>query len=491
MIPISACGKRPPFRDCCFGKLVIIQEGVAAIRAGDLRDDAPPCALRVGCDFAPCRLLTPCGECQTTIFMMRALVAASLLLLLGESVYTQEKPASAEAPSAVTVAAVIDHNRITIPAEVRLPDGSTQTVRAWVDNGTPDLYLSRRLATVLGLKVICAEKECSSPAPGEMAIGGMRIPLSDVKAARIPLRAVEAAQVMAAGMNAEINLPANVLRHYDVLVDFPEHRFSIGMPGTIHFLGSSSKVQVDTEGLIEVPSQIGRKKYNLVLDLGASISFLSDDLFAQLATANADWPRMTGAVGPANTRGADEEADWEIMRIDRVQVGPIFLTDVPFVSLSKPAVAPAPSRDSPKTRAGAAVVGRFGSEKLTNYRIGIDYAHSMVYFDIGRLFSFPDFDVVGLVLRPEDDGHYTVLAVAGMEGKPSVDGVQPGDRLEAVNDIEVRGATMGQVWSMLGGTPGQEKKLTLKRGQKEFTVMAEIQHFLAESLDQNETKKKK
>lgn len=394
------------------------------------------------------------------------------MLLLSARAKAQEKMAPAELKS-VTVAAAIDHNRVIINAEVLLPDRSWQSIRAWIDNGNPDLYLSRRVATLLGLAVTCGDKECSAPAPPQIAIGGMTIPLTDVKQARIPLRPVNAAAVLALGMNAEINLPSSILRHYDVLVDFPERKFSIGLPGTIHFQGSSGKVLINAgNGLIQVPSQIEGKKYNLALDLGACISFLSEDLFTKLETAHPDWPHMTGAVGSANMWGADEEAKWKVMRVDRVPYGPLFLTNVPVVSLSKSIM------DFFEKRAGVATVGLMGSEVLLNYRVGLDYAHSIVYFDIGRMFTFPDFDVVGVVLRPEDDGGYTILGAAQFEGKPSEDGVQPGDHLEAVNDIPVHGMTMGQVWSLLGGTPGQERRLTIERGSKEFRFVAKVQHFL-------------
>ena len=141
-------------------------------------------------------------------------------------------------------------------------------------------------------------------------------------------------------------------------------------------------------------------------------------------------------------------------------------------------------------RAGVATVGLLGSEMLLNYRVGLDYAHSTVHLEIGRTFNFPDFDVVGLVLRPEDDGGYTVLGVADFEGKPSVAGVQAGDHLEAVNGIPVHGVTMGQVWAMLGGAPGQERKLKLERGGKEFVVSAEVRRYLAEAPDDEKGKKR-
>lgn len=411
-----------------------------------------------------------------TILLMRMLIAAFFLLLL-PSLSAQEKLA--------TVPAMIDHNRIVIEADVLLPNRTWQSVRAWVDNGNPDLYMSRHLATALGLNVTCGEHECSAPAPSEIAVGGMPIPLTDVKVVKIPLRPVTAAAILALGMNAEINIPSTILRHYDVLVDFPERKFSIGVPGSIHFLGTSDKVKVNPEnGLIQVPSQIGRKKYNLGLDLGACISFLSDDLFTALASAHTDWPHMTGAVGSANMWGADEESKWNVMRVDRVQYGPLFLTDVPFVSMPKLIM------DFFEKRAGMVTAGLIGSEALLNYRVGLDYTHSRVYFDIGRMFKFPDFDVVGLVLRPEGNGRYLVLGIPEFEEKPAVEGVQAGDHLEAVDGIPIRGVTMGQIWAMLGGTPGQEKKLTIERAGKEFTVAAKVQHFLGEMPEESGNRKK-
>ena len=320
-----------------------------------------------------------------------------------------------------------------------------------------------------------------------MIVGGMSIPLAVAKEAKIPLRPVSGAGVLAAGMNVEITLPSSVLRHYDVLIDFPSHKFSIGAPGTIQFRGQSGKVHIEAEnGLIQVPSQIENKKYNLALDVGSCISFLADDLFDKLATTHADWPHMIGAVGSANMWGMDEEAKWKVMRLDRVQYGPLFLANVPVVEFPKDRM------DFFQKRAGMPTEGLIGSNALVNYRVGLDYTHSTVYFEFGRTFNFPDFDVIGLTLRPEDDGRYTILGVAELDGKPSVPGdVQAGDHLVAVNGIAVASSTMGQVWAMLGGLPGQERRLTVERAGKQFTVAANVQHFMAELPDEKERKKKK
>jgi hypothetical protein len=413
----------------------------------------------------------------------------ALIFILLATASAQKQSSPNPDSKSVSVPITLDHNRVVIDVDLRLPDGSTQHVRGWVDNGNPDLYLSRRLATLLGLTVTCDDKACSAPPPREITIGGITISLAAVKAVKIPLKPVAAAAVMAAGMSAEINIPSIILRNYDVLINFPGHELTLAPPGTLKFNGPKAKAIVNPEnGLIQIPSQIENKKHNLALDVGASISLLSPELFDSLAVAHPAWPHMTGAVGPANMWGFDSEPAWKLMRIDRIQFGPLFLTNVPVVAFPKDWMT------FFEKRAGISTAGLLGADVLANYRVGIDYAHSTVYFDIGRLFNFPAFDVIGLILRPEDDGRFTILGIADYDAKPSVpqgqEGVQAGDHLVAVGGIPVAGSSMGQVWLMLGGQPGQERKLTVERGDKEFTVMATVRHFLGETEEDDKSKGK-
>ena len=277
-------------------------------------------------------------------------------------------------------------------------------------------------------------------------------------------------------MSAEINIPATVLRNYAVLVDFPEREFTLAAPGTLKFRGMSTKIQINAaNGLVQVPSQIENKKYNLALDVGSSFSFLSQELSDKLLATHPDWPHMTGAVGHANLWGLDSEPKWQLLRMERLQYGPVFLTGVAVAGFPKEAM------DWFEKRAGIPTVGLLGSNALLNYRVGIDYAQSTAYFEIGSTFKAPDFDVVGLILRPEDDTRFTILGVADFEGKPSVPEVQAGDHLVAVDSTPVPDSTMGQVWSLLEGQPGQERKLTVERAGKQFTVTAKARHFLGEA----------
>lgn len=417
------------------------------------------------------------------------LTALTLIVFQGIAVLAQDASKIPPPLESVTVPITLDQGRVVIDVDLLLPDGSTERVRAWVDNGNPDLTMNRRVANLMGLSVSCEGQVCfgtpksrdvSFPVSFGIVIGGMKISLLTRKT-KIPA----GAPALAPGMSAEINLPSSLLRNYDVLIDFPDRRFTIGLPGRLKFNGVKSKMLVNqSNGLIQIPTKIENKNYDLGLDLGSSINFLSEELFDKLLSAHADWPHMAGAVGPFNTGELASESKWRLMRVDRVQYGPLFLTDVAVAGLPKDLIS------SFEERPGFSTAGLLSSEALMNYRVGLDYAHSIVYFDIGRTVRFPDFDVVGLILRPEGDTGFTVMGVADFGGKPSVPDVQAGDHLVAVGDNPIADFTLGQVWSLLEGSPGQERKLTIARAGKQSTVVAKVQHFLGNAPRNDEVRGK-
>jgi len=418
------------------------------------------------------------------------LTAALVILMtipLGKAVLAQG--VSKGTSQSVTVPMMLDQGRVLIDVTLLLPDGTSERVRAWVDNGNPDLYMSVRVASLMGLNLNCDGPICSGTpvsrnASPEIAIGEMRIPLTQ-REIKVPVGAAG----LAPGMNAEINIPSSVLRNYDVLINFPERKFTIGLPGRVKFDGAKSKMVVSSsDGLIRIPGRIENKNYDLALDLGSSINSLSHELFDKLSNAHPDWPHMTGAVGPFNTGEREDEPKWKLMRVDRVQCGPLFLTEVAVAD--RPPDPAKVGTSSFASHPGISAAGSLSSEALLNYRVGLDYAHSTVYFDIGRTVRFPDFDVVGLILRPENDAAFTVVGIADFDGKPSVAGVQVGDRLVAVGDIPFSDSSLGQVWSLLEGSPGQERKLTIVRAGKQFTVGATVQHFLGDAPRGDDAKRK-
>ena len=123
-------------------------------------------------------------------------------------------------------------------------------------------------------------------------------------------------------------------------------------------------------------------------------------------------------------------------------------------------------------------IGLIGADVLLNYRVGIDYAHSTVYLKQLSKYTPPGVDVAGLTLRPEENGRYTVIGLAEHDGKSSVPEARIGDTLLTVDNARVTGGTMGQVWSLLSGSPGDARTLGLEREGKPLTVKATVYRFL-------------
>jgi predicted aspartyl protease len=399
--------------------------------------------------------------------LLGAIVAAFVLTLC-----TQAQPAA----KSVTVPITLDHNRTIIDVYLPLPDGTSKRIRAWVDNGNAELWITQALATKLGLsfsgdaKPALDGRQRAVQAPNSLQVGGMDISLAGIPKAQALLDR----DSVAPGCSAEITIPSSVLRNYDVLFDYPNRQFTIGPPDSIQFKGVSSKGLLNSQnGLIQLPSKINGEEFNLALDVGASITLLSRERIAQWHKAEPSWPSMVGGVASANMWGSEEETRWQLLRIPRIQFGAAPLKNV--------AAASFPDEELKwfQNRAGVPTIGLIGANALLDDRVGIDYAHSTVYLERTSPTSAPDMDVVGLMLRPEPDGRYTVLGVADYDGKPSVPDLKAGDVLVGVDGAPATGATMGQVWSLLGGAPGQIRTLTLEREGKRVTVDAPVRRFLA------------
>ncbi len=378
------------------------------------------------------------------------------------------------APTSATVPITLDHNRIIIDVRFPMPDGSKKRVRAWVDNGNPEMFITADLAKTLSLPATSRKDGDMNVSgvqpPTEIIVGGLSVHPFDLKLARM----VTGGDSIAPGMSPEISLPSTVLRHYDVVVDYLNRELTIGQLGTVHFEGDSAKATVNPEtGVIAIAATVGGDKQSLALDLGASWSALSSDTFTKLGKANPSWPRMSGAVGPANMLGSERETSEELLRIPSLEFGPLTLTAVGISSVPEASITKANLRDGVRTN------GFVGANALLNYRVGLDYAHSAVYFKQTSKHLSSDMDVVGLVLRPETDGRYTVAGVAEVNGISSVPEAKAGDVLVSIDGTPPTGGTMGQTWSLLGGIPGDTRTLVLERAGKQFTVQAKVYRFLS------------
>jgi len=124
------------------------------------------------------------------------------------------------------------------------------------------------------------------------------------------------------------------------------------------------------------------------------------------------------------------------------------------------------------------VNGFLGPNAFKAFRVEIVYADSAVYFEKGAESDIHDMDIVGLTLRPLNDGKYQVIGVVKREGIPVIDGIESGDILLQIDDLTTTGATMGTVVDALRGKPGEIYVLKLERDGKPFTVEATVERIL-------------
>ena len=389
-------------------------------------------------------------------------------LILSTSLLVAQPPAKA-----VTVPVTLDHNRIVIDVYVPLKDGTTKRVRGLVDTGSSSLMLSERLAKLAGGTFICSGQRCSvMDIPSEIQIGGLKIPLTTAGPARMSQRVGGETDVMIPGMSPEILIPSSVLKGYDLIIDYGSRQFTIGPPGSLKFSGTRVPVQVSTEGLITISGQVNGRTSNFGLDTGLAASITDSAHLADWHKSQPTWPYTRGILGASNMTGEPDEVKGAMLRVPAFQLAGMSVPDVIVASNDK-AVADFDNQ-TPKL-----LVALLGGEAFKNASLGVDYAHTAVFVQQLNMPPIDGLDVIGLTLRPEVDGRYTVVAIVPYEGQPSVADVKAGDVLVGVDGAPVTGATMGQVWSLLGGEPGQARKLIIERDGKRLTVEATVRRFLA------------
>jgi hypothetical protein len=375
--------------------------------------------------------------------------------------------------TSVTVPVTLDHNRMLVSAEIQRKDGTWRTARLWIDTGNPDFLLSEELAADLGIE--------PPPAGGETPRVRPVAPPSGVRIGGLPLDFTGVtSKVMAqpkwlfTTMHNDGNLPSTVLQRFQVVFDFPRRRLTLAAPGSLAHRGVRVPASVNpATGIVQVDTVIGGQSVGLAIDLGASWTFVSEDVVAGLAAGHSEWPQAKGAVGCANIWGwwPQEEA-WPLLRVPEVRLGEASLAQVGIVGLPSFFGDGASLGTWYSKKSARPVDGFLGPNALRGWRVEIDYAGGAVYLEKGAEDDAHDMDLVPLTLRPQPDGGYTVL------GGAAADGVQPGDTLVAIGDLAAKGATMGTVVDALRGAPGEVRRLTVERGGTRLGVEAKVTRHL-------------
>jgi predicted aspartyl protease len=375
-------------------------------------------------------------------------------------------------PRQATVPFTLDHNRMVVEAQFVRPDGTLRTARAWVDTGNQHLVLAESLARDLGLDLSGLKSDgpqdsadSSSPAP-PVRLGGLPLDMKGIKVRVSP------GKDLRAGVPAEATLPASAFRRDHVVFDYPALRVTVARAGALKPRGNAVPCRVNPEtGLFLVAAVLDGETVQMGVDNGSAGTWVSETLTGAWQARHPDWPHATGALGSANFFGFSFETQGTLMRLPELRIGTLSARDVAVLGL------PQGLFDWYSKKSAVAVAGFIGANVLKGFRIEIDFPNGMTYWEAGSPPAPGDLDIVGLTLRPEAGGAFTIAGVATKDGKPAVGGVQLGDVLIRVDALDAQGALMGQVVDALRGKPGATRTLVIEREGKQLTAEAKVARF--------------
>ncbi len=373
----------------------------------------------------------------------------------------------------VTVPIKYDQNRMLVEAEIQKKDGTWRNVLLWVDTGNPNFFISESLAKDLDIDLTLAYKESFDVVYADstqinLQLGKMKLDFSSTRK-----KVVLKPKWLFTTMNIDANLPSTVLMKYDVVFDYPEKTLTIAKPGAIKHQGKRVDAKINNEtGIVQIDGEDG---LSFALDNGASFSFISEKAINNFEQRFSFTPYVNGAAGCANMWGWwPQEENWTVYRVPSIKWGGVNFAKICVVALPDEF----PTFDDYSKKSAFPVDGFLGPNVFNSYRVEIDYANSSVYFEKVQADQVNDFDIVGLTLRPELDGNYSVLGVVNKNGEPVVEGVYKGDTVFMIDDMKVKGKTMGTVVDALRGKPGDTHTLQLERNKKKIEVKCEVKRLL-------------
>jgi len=376
-----------------------------------------------------------------------------------------------ESPRSATVPITLDHNRMFVEVEFDRPDGTVRKARAWVDTGSERLALAEPLARDLGFEIPpyasryeteYRSVDLDAPAP-PMRLGGLPLRVEGVRTQ------AHSTDVFLPGLPAEVNLPAVVLRHDHVVFDYPARQLTVARPGALEPKGIAIPCRVNAQtGLFLIEAVLDGEPAALGIDNGSAGTWVSNALTTKWKKHHPEWPQAIGAAGSANFFGFSFESEGVLTRLPEIGIGALRARNVALLGI-EPGLVQWYSEKS-----AGPVVGFLGANVLRGFRIEIDYPNRMTYWEAGPSSESRDLDIVGVTLHPRTDGSYSIACVVTKDGNPCVEGVQAGDTLLRVGDLDTRNATMGAVVDALRGTPGSARPLLVERDGKRITIDARV-----------------
>ena len=396
-----------------------------------------------------------------------AVTSACALQLGGSCLHAQSQPNLTH----VTVPMSVEGNVPIVTLTFKRPDGSLRAARFIFDSGGGAIILDAGLAADLGLK----------PEGATISDQGQRYRAVDVPTAfvgEMPVDLRNSKAFVHAGVTSFTNsdtveglLPGKALEHYQVVLDYPQQMLSIGEPGSIPHQGERLPCPyVASSGHPRIEVGVGADKYGFLLDTGTHLTLIREDILKRWSKEHPDWPRSTGAAGPANVHGASDDA--LLLRIPAFQLGSLVASHVAAVSRPDE-IYSATSYETP-----SAIIGALGGNILRRFRVEIDYPEQLLFLVPSGVEQTNDFDTVGLVLDTNSAGQLVVRAVSSSASARTRQNILPDDIILQIKGFDRAPYTLTEASRGLSGAVGEHKDLLILRRGKSMSVTVDVSRIL-------------
>lgn len=371
-------------------------------------------------------------------------------------------PSRAAAASLGTTRFILDGNRVYAELTFVRPDGRSHVGLAFVDTGTASMSLDRSLGQ---------ELQVDATHPLIFRVGAIKV--------TVPTDQVMLDQPQHFGSRVvEAVLPAGILQKYQVVIDYKRRTLTLAKPGRLQPTGLQTPFHINRNtGLIAVNAMIDGRPYAITIDVGSAWTWFRRTEVKNWLADKPSWARGIGAVGASNMMMVgDLEGTGLLARIPAIRIRKLLLRDVDILGPGKTDAFPFELFDWYSKKNALPVLGWIGGNVLKRYRLTIDYPHSTLYWLQQTAPDSNELNQIGLTLRAHA-GDYFIAAVAIKDGRPTVTGVRPGDKLVSVNGMLLKGATWGAIFRALHGVPGARSRLVLERAGKTISVTSSITAF--------------
>jgi hypothetical protein len=282
-------------------------------------------------------------------------------------------------------------------------------------------------------------------------------------------------------LKAEAIIPPGFLEHFDVVFDYRAKTMTLAGPGTLKTDGTAVPMRVNPPtGFAVIEVKIDGAAHAFVLDDGGSYGIARESVAADWLAAHPGWLRSEGGIGESNLVMGGIDVGAPVLKIPSVEIGALKLDELGVVSPTIPGppggVASRIFWNWYSAKAGQQVEGAIGGNVLKSFRLTLDYAHSMSYWDMETPLDTHDLDQVGLTLI-RTNGVAVVGGIAKKNGVDTVSGVQPGDTLVEIDGVTAASLTRGALLTALHGAPGDRRHLVLERAGKRVEVDAVVTAF--------------